>query len=144
MQYLTETNIKASQSERKSLNCVLLSNLVRGAFCLFHGGSEMNKKLLKEIVDMIYERVEIYAEEIQDLTLAMRLIIKPEEEAKTSKERLISRSIGAISGSIDQLCLDVVEGNLWDAEFLLKACCMDTEDDLSNTRIDENGTIKPE
>ena len=41
MQYLTETNIIASQSERKSLNCVLLSNLVRGAFCLFHGGSEM-------------------------------------------------------------------------------------------------------
>ena len=56
MQYLTETNIIASQSERKSLNCVLLSNSVREAFCLFHGGSEMQlnskSKSLKALNDL--------------------------------------------------------------------------------------------
>ena len=42
MQYLIDTNIKASQSERKTLNCVLYSISVRGAFYLFLGGSEMS------------------------------------------------------------------------------------------------------
>ena len=101
----------------------------------------MNKKILKEIIDMIYERVECYTEEIQDLTFAMRLIIKPEEEAKTIEGMKISRAIGAISGSIDQLCLDVVEGNLWDAEFLLEACCMGTGDHSKSESKDDIGTL---